>query len=130
MNTFTLDTSGAVLIRVPDIPGIHGRQFHSIKWSDLSPFEQGYVEGLFADFIATKLVKIGVPPGFSDLSPEALALIRRDCEAFSRDFTGKGRMAEAGRQFWTDRQRGLLRTYPPLAPYLSDDGKVHLREGA
>lgn len=56
MADFTLDTSGAVgplyyergEQRVPGFD-LADRQTSHLTWSDLSPFEQGYAEGLFAE---------------------------------------------------------------------------------
>jgi hypothetical protein len=148
MTDFTLDTSGRVNLGKASWVG-HNEH---VEWSDLDPFTRGYVEALFAS--------IHVPgpngdegllyPAFSDLSPEALALILRDCEqagslAPARTI-GMGETehgmsalypptAFGGRLFWTERQqqsprRLSLAAFPPLTPYLADDGKVHLKEAA
>lgn len=147
MEAFTLDTSGSVHFPTLDVTG---RAF--AMWSDLSPFVQGYVEALFASLIADlearrdylpNLNGIGASFGiaFSDLSPEVLALILRDCEAVRNEAILPD-TADAGRRFWDGRQshkavvvhtgfgKGLATKYwPPLTPYLSDDGNVRLREG-
>lgn len=138
MTETTLDTSGAV-----DMEG-HRRYgdrllARQIRWSDLSPFVQGYVEALwlsayhdgqFATAMKARRRDMKLP-GFSDLSPEALALILRDCEALTEDFPGVAAVRAAGSDFWMARNHpeGLPR-FPPLTPYLSDDGKVCLREAA
>ena len=71
---------------------------------------------------------------FSDLSPEALALILKDCAigavAYSaRAGQGFDRADKVlGSLFWERRQEGRYPRVPPLTPYLRDDGKVDLRE--
>lgn len=178
MAEFTLDTSGVVL------------PFHrydlqwnaepvGYRWPDLSPFAQGYVEALLRDAWDQGVVILDRwgdgeddtdqnRPGFSDLSPEALALILRDCEAmretpigadpFLRDaprsdiplahwLAQRGTLREAGAAFWAYRNgdkdaflranvitivvlgkvEAAAKAFPPLTPYLSDDGKVCLR---
>lgn len=67
------------------------------------------------------------PPGFSDLSPEALARILKDCEAILATGWGQQATSEDGARTWEARQRGSFRDFPPSIPYLADDGKVHLR---
>lgn len=148
MSTFTLDRSGEVLILAD--PGYTARQ--AVCWSDLSPFVQGYVEAAARELYerlasasmqnlhrARRLAVSKV--AFHNWSPEALALILRDCEAFAA--RGRGAInfqetPEAGGRFWIARQTGfpqagsqaLCDAFPPLTPYLSDDGKVCLREDA
>lgn len=97
--------------------------------SDLSPFAQGYVGEMFAG------VRFDPPSGllgFYDLSPEALALILRDCEAFEQCEMAELRNAAEGGWFWRTRQSGLseeLRdAFPPLTVFLNDDGKVCLKQ--
>jgi hypothetical protein len=132
MAAFTLDTSGTV-IRLsqlqPDLPvGVW-------RWSDLTPFEQGYIEALFAsiadlgpDFWAND-DKAGYPDfNFGILSPSALDLIRRDCERGQMHYTASDEFE--GGEFWRDRQRGIFKILPPLTVSLGDDGKVYLREAA
>ena len=73
-------------------------------------------------------------PGFSDLAPETLALILKDCASHPNAQPHKfpndpERQCRSGRNFWEDRQDGSWgSTYPPLTPYLRDDGKVDLKE--
>lgn len=69
---------------------------------------------------------------FSDLAPEALALILKDCAAWRAEFSGDACERSAGREdmgreFWRIRQENKRRTFPPLTPYLREDGKVALR---
>jgi hypothetical protein len=136
---FTLDTSGAV-----DDP--HG--WGLLYWSDLTPFAQGYVEALFASLATPPftghphLQREGVCygetiVGFSDLAPETLAAILKDCASFANIAEGLGAKAGAveGRRFWGGRQRRFpgvgnpawTTAFPPLTPYLDDDGRVYLR---
>lgn len=80
------------------------------------------------------------PFGFSDLAPETLARIMEDCERyithakrkehdqrFFRDNAGLGEVFWAVRQ--TDKAVWAY-VFRPLTPYLGEDGKVYLREGA
>lgn len=117
MQQFTLDTSGAV-----PMPSAHGGSV-PFRWGGLSPFAQGYVEALFAsaeDALRYPDTGPGIGGGhygFSDLAPEALALILRKCGPEAQRLWGDTR--EGGRLFWSSF---------PLAPYLGDDGRVYLRE--
>jgi len=138
--TFTLDTSGFVDMR--DYASHEKRVFPQMIWSDLDPFTQGYIEALFAS-VFTPFEPQGENPfrlrdpkrwrfvGFSDLAPEALALILKDCAAIlgSRGVTD-GANIQTGRNTWNLRQRGYWASegFPPLTPYLRDDGKVDLKE--
>ncbi len=133
MKTFTLDTSGAV----PDVRGKaeHGaRLYGDWHWSDLSPFAQGYIEAMLRE-VHIPRDGMGAPldgggeAGFSDLAPETLAAIMRDCEHV-QDVSTYG-SSEDGDHFWKVRQSGLYpETWPPFTPYLDDTGKVRLREAA
>jgi hypothetical protein len=189
---FSFDTSGRV-VRL----GLDGLAYPHIEWSDLSPFEQGYVEALFESLIdewrhqvcfktgdkvrvhtdeigtvtgrktgATKSVHVLFRPGFggqyfpfectpvapvfSDLAPETLAAIRKDCadyqeraaksEADVLAYSGASNAAKVrhawlgggGAQFWVQRNTtdNLRAFFPPLTPYLAEDGNVYLREQA
>lgn len=128
MTEFTLDTSGAVMLA----PGF--------IWSDLSPFEQGYVEAMFASWKAQcDLDGDDFDVGFSDLAPETLAAIRKDCAALVSPPYVFASDADAGRFCWEWRQRGwrnatggppLREAFPPLTVSLGDDGKVYARAAA
>lgn len=84
MADFTLDTSGVVIIRAAD--GVN--EGHT--WEVLDPFTQGYVEALFASLSVggSHVGSLQTSHGeihrctFSDLAPEALAVILRDCGLF------------------------------------------------
>ncbi len=124
MDTFTLDTSGAVA-------ATDGGVYY---FAELSPFAQGYVEAMFEalrdkhSFRTQPLVREAIAKyGFSDLAPETLAAILRDCEAIQADMDQD---REQGFHAWRVRQAGRWPDFPPLTPYLSDDGKVRLREAA
>ena len=152
MEAFTLDTSGGVLVQ--------NTQHHTeslVEWDDLSPFEQGYIEALFASAglrFETPLDPIDEPymdePSFRHLAPETLARIMEDCRKFAgqlqADYTER-QLRTMGAEFWAYRndRRSLTgfptqagwaalsrraRDYPPLTPYLGDDGKIYLREQA
>lgn len=134
-----LDTSGAVQLR--EIINYNGKRRSALVWSDLTPFAQGYVEAIKAS--APTLKEHRPASGgdgwvyfhwtFSDLAPETLAAILKDCEEapyaqLAR--VSEGHVAvELGRTLWRERQSDKYRAFPPLTPYLGDDGKVCLREG-
>jgi hypothetical protein len=118
----TLDTSGAVALP----HAAHGQTFCSTLWSDLTPFQQGYVEALFASYQNAVHGDANAGLRFSDLAPEALALIQKDCERVC-DLAGTdGGSPVVGAAFWRNRQGGTA-SFPPLTVTLGDDGKVHLR---
>jgi len=157
---FTLDTSGAVARPSPETSVIK-----AYRWPDLDDFTQGYVEALFrTSQMLVRGCRIPMDAyGFSDLAPETLALILKDCAAYQahrafdplRDLPGVSgveSLRNAGREFWHVRSgqedychgfkpgdwpdfsaeplNAAARAFPPLTPYLGDDGKVYLREGA
>ena len=147
-DNLTLDTSGEV---GPLPAGAWNERF--MRWDDLSSFAQGYIAAMFeaawesAGFRSQWLLRdvIGdvreeewrnTRPGFSDLSPDALALILADCEAFDDLTSGSprkmdwGLTSEMGSQFRAARQRRDYRAVPPLTVSLGDEGKVHLAEAA
>lgn len=128
MSNFTLDTSGAVDLAPPG-PLLRPGCIQTL-WPDLSPFEQGYVEAMFAiprdgwKWQAGKLVS----PGFADLAPETLAAIRKDCALYIREYARSGAVA-SGTDLWRVRQEGRLGpAFRPLTVTLGDDGRVYLRE--
>lgn len=134
MAEFTLDTSGVVVVPTRD-PAYIGERW--MRWPDLDPFSQGYVgaglEGagaLWAD--ARHPGAWDHRAGFSDLAPETLAAILKDCEAvlMLMAHAAMKDSSAAGREFWARRQAGRYdrAIAPPLAAYLGDDGKVYLRE--
>jgi hypothetical protein len=140
-NSVTFDTSGEVFIPDRRFPVGATR----IRFSDLSPFCQGFVEAAFASLIASLQTEADgrLPKAFyprlSDLHPATLARFMDDCEKAGgvRRFIGNGErdaatMREIGAQFWYERQRGWLRWdvpgFPKLRLYLSPDGKVMAEE--
>ncbi len=107
----------------------------SYQWSDLTPFEQGYIEAAFADlrerwaakYAATHGGRVNPDfkhPGFSDLAPETLQRIREDCAAFPCAIHGNDGLA--GGYFWNARQKGTWAEigFPHLTIALNDAGKV------
>lgn len=76
--------------------------------------------------------------GFRDLAPETLAAMLKDCEAMyaRRDWWGDdGELsagqtdAEAGAEFWHDRQAERWpESFPPVELYIDDAGQVRQRE--
>ena len=124
--TFQLDTSGTIYMPMPLAEDKDLLVFY--RWSDLSPFTQGYVEALFtgADRTLgdTAIHDFGKELGFSDLAPETLARIIEDCEerlSVGGDWPDTD---TAGEMFWLSRQRKGQVTFPPLTVQLGDDGKV------
>jgi hypothetical protein len=129
------DTSGSVADLSPSAPKVNGAPC-PYTWESLTPFQQGYVEALFAE-VPSRLVPNGDPEtgeswdeedprGFSDLSPEALTRIVSDCERHLNNNTTRRAYATdlRGAYFWENRQGGLeLPDFPPLVPVLSEDGK-------
>lgn len=65
-------------------------------------------------------------PTFSDLAPETLARIMEDCERFA-DLHGNATTAQTAAIFWRNRQAGGYPSFPPLTPFLGDDGKVRFQ---
>lgn len=158
MADFTLDTSGAVGPMLTIIPWTRNYEAHVgntqyVTWSDLSHFEQGYVEALFGDGptgscwrtelsrVAMARIRSSTPRdriiAFSDLHPETLAAIRKDCAAFGARYKRSDTKAR-GAEFWRHRQRGFYGVagnrgrpvFPPLTPFLDDEGRVRLREAS
>lgn len=131
-----LDTSGVV--RVPR--GKSGILTPTrYRWSDLLPFEQGYVRAALDELNARiRSGQIAPMPGpcrwaaFSDLAPSALARMLDDCRSFVNVATGLGikKLGEVeGRYFWGGRQSGTLQgpfaaAYPKTRLYLTPEGKV------
>jgi hypothetical protein len=116
MSDFTLDTSGEVACDE------HG---WAHVWSDLTPFQQGYVEAALRPREGLYYPLTSRFAGFSDLAPETLAAMLKDCEAWQRELRlASPATAASGAGFWEDRRRGLWRHFPPLTLYLGDDGKV------
>ena len=137
----TIDTSGSIG------PDLKAGLLFDFQWDDLSPFAQGYITALLClrrkgcdccegrgeigghtgqtpeSFVWVTEPCPACVPGFSDLAPEALALILSDCEA------AKARLmcnAGDGGWFWSNRQAGRFDPFPPLRVYLDDAGKVRL----
>ena len=90
MPEFILDVSGEVP-RPDDYKGWGVER--PLRWTDLDPFEQGYVEALFfteEEALAEQAREMGTvcdALGFSDLAPDALLSIKQDCAKF-RDTGG------------------------------------------
>jgi hypothetical protein len=128
--TITFDTSGAVTIIEEFAPGCD--HVKRVEWSDLSPFAQGYVEAM-ARVRAAEIAEVRPLFAFSDLAPETLALILRDCESARLILGRRDSSTDAGKWLWITRNSNPHMTtsgFPPLTPYLGDDGKVYLRVAA
>ena len=136
--TFTLDTSGSVLKTVSARPFGTAREW---RWSDLTPFAQGYVEAMFADWaerLNEQRIALGLPlrrVAYRDLAPETLARIIADCEqALADKLCGYMNYSETGAMFWKERQadqlNGMEPRFPPLTVSLNDQGKVVFGEQA
>ena len=105
MPEFVLDTAGEV----------HGEGAGGIPgyciWADLDTFAQGYIEAMFFTDSGDEEGQLG-DLGFSDLAPDTLAAIIRDCAAFQEtrawadaleNYSGADETT-AGRDFWYTRQ--------------------------
>lgn len=120
-----VDTSGAVWVDPVECPGV------GWLWSDLTPFQQGYVRAAFASF---RMGDIGHWPdaearkiGFRHLHPSTLAAMLKDCEEWVAR-CGPEMGAGHGRDFWEDRNVARSIRFPPVTLYLGDDGRVIQRE--
>lgn len=139
-----IDTSGSVLVQ----RATSGGPFE-VRWSDLNPFTQGFIEAALLGTAPDDLEVRGSEDtyrqaGFSDLAPETLARFMEDCERFAHvigDPRPPIHNAGIGERFWKARQLGfttywslhqaeLRGPFPPLRLYLADDGKVRIKEAA
>lgn len=134
--TFQLDTSGEVRAHEHWCEGDE-----VIRWSDLSPFCQEYVEAMLAYFRAgllTQTVGFDHPDiiafgekvralGFRHLAPATLARIIEDCEGLQRLFPGDS--AKHGGWLWSERNKRRWTDFPPLLVTLGDDGLIYLGAG-
>lgn len=138
MSDFQLDTSGCVLAPVdPNRAGMDDT-WKRFRWSDLTPFEQGYVKAMFASTAnhedGWSLERRGW--GFSNLAPSALERIREDCAAAQSVIRHGYSDQLRGSVFWRFRSGELpwagygaeADRFPPLTPFLNDEGKIDLRE--
>lgn len=131
---FKLDTSGHVVLQYWSI----GIPRKTVRWIDLSPFAQGYVEGLFAERFPGGLELLSDALGFSDLSPAALSVILADCDAVAPDGglngylpTNESAVADArgaGAEFWRRRNKLVFKRFPPLRASLTIEGRIDLKE--
>lgn len=130
-----LDTSGSISLPFP--PPMRG--FRVVTWEDLpNDFVRGFIRAMFA----SACVVPGIMQfesggnhavGYSDLAPEALAMILRDCEAELAAIHPTvqecfGASAAMGASFFRIRQRGeqTHSRAEPLRISLNEDGKVAL----
>jgi hypothetical protein len=133
IDTFTFDTSGEVVEgKASDRPRM--TPIKAWRWEGLDTFTQAYVAALFeAEREVFTDEGREAMPGFSDLAPETLATILRDCEAARRRTCaapGPSAAVPCGRSFWSARQAGRGgAAFPPLSAYVGDDGRVYLLEG-
>lgn len=135
------DTSGTVLPLHRYDPK-WGADPVGYSWLDFLPFERGYTVALFVSDahgdLLTGRTEDGMRHRFSDLAPETRERITEDCGGFRPGPHPDLSPADYGREFWTGRQGGFAgwsvdradyaRRFPPLAPYLDDDGKVRFRQ--
>lgn len=107
-----------------------------IRWSDLAPFQQGYVEAMLTGdyrFNPAITIHIGQPKerllGFSDIAPETIQRIIEDCTNVLEiidSYVDEDIQRNSGRGFWNARSNGnwTARQWPPLTLTLGEDGKV------
>lgn len=103
-----------------------------LVWSDLSPFEQGYVRAAMESFAGTE--EFGLRWRFSDLAPSTLSAMLGDCEGWlelQRLLNGlDDRNSDGdGRAFYAARQEGQFESFPPQTLSLGEDGLIYAREG-
>jgi hypothetical protein len=147
MSTFTLDTSGVVDHWRENRLGV---KVGPTYWSDLTPFEQGYIQAAFASAAimranernpAEPLRPAYRDARFSDLAPETLAAILKDCEAVEKRVADRLLVNLSGAQFWEQRQRRFagicaedrgwgVAFFTAAALSLGDDGKIHQQAAA
>lgn len=133
--TFQLDTSGRVRA-APNAP--HAANWYC--WSDLTPFAQGYVEAMLRDLDARRMAhyqdrrRRGLPeavpicPRYSWLAPATVERITVDCAKLAALYGFS--TEKQGRLVWWLRNEQMVSRpgFPPLTPFLSDDGLIMLRE--
>ena len=121
-----LDTTGFVWGWV----AAHGKRKgyagpNRIGWSDLSPFQKGYIEAMFSSAVAPQTMW---PCRFQDLAPETLVRILSECKERSESLGSPFKTEWLGQNFWECRQRnefeGGSYDFPPLTVTLGDDGKI------
>lgn len=134
MGGFKLDTSGEVAIpAINAMTGEPDRIWIGYRWSDLSPFAQGYIEAAFGGLLSgfSDYERKASLAGFRHLAPATLAAMLEDCERFASDPRCESALGKSnGSALWTLRKMGAGDThgFPPVTLYLADDGKVHQRE--
>jgi hypothetical protein len=125
VNAFTFDPAGDVIVNQT-----------RIRFADLPPFMQGYVQPAM---LSTEWPSPseGYGPSshvirFDWLAPSTLEAMMKDCAVFEAHPVSNARHpldAEAGRRFWESCQRGERpETFPPLTLTLGDDGLIYQRE--
>lgn len=145
MTEFQLDTSGVVYIPAPLCGRIHG---YGVTWDDFDLLQQGYVEALLRDFNNNArpagAVWTGTYYGFSDLAPETVQKIIRDCAALQAALSEHQFDYSQGWCFWNYRNGRLegpdlvrwsepfdtwflnaSREFPPLTLTLGEDGLIY-----
>lgn len=107
------------LIEQSELASMHGDQTPA-----------GDIHGYAEDKIwSRKFADQAAAVAYTNLAPETLARIIEDCERFLIAYpqaveTDADRTRLAGGYFWTNRQGGDYRAFPPLTVTLGDDGKV------
>ena len=122
-----LDTSGVVRA---DIDGM----ISPVGWEDLpNDFVRGFIRAMLLEFGHAWANDDGdLFVSYSDLAPEALDMIIRDCEAMQSGLLiGSGQ--DGGREAWASRQSGWKdwgttpsHRFPPYRITLTEAGKVAL----
>lgn len=85
----------------------------------LDPFTQGYIAALLGTMAS------------GHLAPETLAQVMEDCALFCTRPARQGfvNFVSLGEDFWRMRSRSShLPHFPPLTPYMGDNGLIYLKE--
>lgn len=136
MTTFTLDTSGQ--IESERVTGDMIRRGYNLpkvwRWDDLAAFPQGYVTAAmralnwYLSSFPGALANVGLR--FDMIEPAALAAMLADCEKANRLWPHVTTTAQAGEDFFRQRNVMVFAEFGPFELDRTDDGKVRVREAS
>jgi hypothetical protein len=102
------------------------------EFEDLTPLAQGYITAMLRDWVSRvdanrSQRSVYLRPSvvsFTDLAPETLATILKDCEAALPFYRGRDEFT--GALFWRDRQEGRVipRRFGPLHLNTNPTGRI------